>query len=132
MKTFDEAINIKCANIDAVTGEKISHKEIYTRAINLLGGLDAVIPLIPFSLSTIVGALETDEHLNNLDMKRWDRASGFICSGGTCMVVSGGIWNLYRKAGISSASNSQGVCLLKEAARQWAERDGWKYETTRS
>lgn len=123
MKSFDEAINIRYANIDKTTGETISHSEKYTRAINLLGGLDAIIPLIPFTRGEIKRALETDEHLNNLDMKRWDRASGFICSGGTCMVVSGGIWDLYRKAGISSASNSQGVCLLKEAARQWAERE---------
>lgn len=123
MKSFDEAINIRCADIDITTGETISHSEKYTRAINLLGGLDAIIPLIPFARGEIKRALETDEHLNNLDMKRWDRASGFICSGGTCMFVGGGIWNLYRKAGISSASNSDGVCVLKEAARQWAERE---------
>ena len=122
MKSFDEAINIRYANIDETTGETISHSEKYTRAINLLGGLDAIIPLIPFSRGEIKRALETDEHLNNLNMERWDRASGFICRGGTCMVVGGGIWDLYRKAGISSASNSQGVSLLKEAARQWAER----------
>ena len=122
MKTFSEAINIKNANIDTITGEKISHKEIYTRAINLFGGLDAVIPYIPFTLEQIQNALKTDEHLNNLSMAKWDLASGFVCKNADVHHVGGGVWNLYLKAGINAASNSQGVCLLKEAARQWAER----------
>ena len=123
MKTFSEAINIKNANIDTITGEKISHKEIYTRAINLFGGLDAVIPYIPFTLERIQEALKTDEHLNNLSMDRWDYASGFKSGRqGSVVFIGGGVWNLYREVGINAASNSQGVCLLKEAARQWAER----------
>lgn len=130
MKTFEEAVNIKHLNIDAITGEKISHREIYTRAINVCGGLDIVIPYIPFSLSAIVDALKTDENLNNLDLERWEKASGFQRGRqGSMIHIGGHIWDLYRKAGITSASCSQGVCLLKEAARQWAERDGWKYET---
>jgi hypothetical protein len=123
MKTFSEAINVKNADIDTVTGQKLTHREIYTRAINILGGLDAVIPYIPFSLEEIKEALKTDEHLNNLSMQKWDLASGFRCHQANCDLVGGGVWHLYRKAGINSASNAQGVCLLKEAARQWAERD---------
>lgn len=122
MKSFSEAINIRNANIDTITGEKISHNEIYARAINLLGGLDAVIPYIPFTLEQIQKALKTDEHLNNLPMRKWDLASGFMCRGSDVRHVGGGVWVLYRKAGINAASCSQGVCLLKEAARQWAER----------
>lgn len=122
--TFSEAINIKNANIDTNTGEVVSHKEIYTRAINLCGGLDAVIPLIPFSLSQIKEALKTDEHLNNLSMDRWDRASGFKSGRqGSMTFIGGGVWHLYHKVEIHAASCAQGVCLLKEAARQWAERE---------
>ena len=120
MKTFSEAINIHCANIDRTTGEKLTHEEIYTRAIELLGGLDAVIPYIPFSLEEIQEAIKEDEHLNNLSMKKWDRASGFISDRQSNVIfVGGGLWNLYRKAGINAASCAQGVCVLKEAARQW-------------
>ena len=123
MKSFSEAINIKNANIDTVTRETISHEEIYTRAINLFGGLDAVIPYIPFTLEEIKEALKTDKHLNNLSMKTWDLASGFISDRhGDVKCYGGGVWYLYRKAGINTASCAQGVCLLKEAARQWAER----------
>jgi hypothetical protein len=112
MKSFDEAINIRCADIDITTGERISHSEKYTRAINLLGGLDAVIPLIPFSRTQIQAALANhDEHLNTLPLKTWDFKVPFVKT--LC----------YRKAGINCMSLSQGVCLLKEAARQWAERE---------
>lgn len=111
--TFSQAINIKNANIDTNTGEVISHKDIYTRAINACGGLDEVIPYIPFSLSAIQRALEEhDEHLNTLRLRTWDAGSERVRE--LC----------YRKAGINCMSLSQGVCLLKEAARQWAEREG--------
>jgi hypothetical protein len=111
MKTFSEAINIKNANIDTNTGEVVSHKDIYTRAINACGGLDAVIPYIPFTLDKIQNALEHhDEHLNTLRLSTWDSGSERVKD--LC----------YRKAGITYMSVSQGVCLLKEAARQWAER----------
>lgn len=120
MKSFSEAINVKNADIDTITGDKLTHSEIYTRAINLLGGLDAIIPYIPFELEEIKEALKTDERLNNLKMQKWDLASGFHCHAANVTFIGGGVWHLYRKAGITSASNAQGVCLLKEAARQWA------------
>ena len=111
MKSFDEAINIRCADIDMTTDKRISHSEKYTRAINLLGGLDAVIPIIPFSLSQIQDALKhNDEHLNTLPLKRWDNRVPSVKA--LC----------HRKAGINYMSVSEGVCVLKEAARQWAER----------
>lgn len=125
--TFDEAINIHKCNIDRTTGETISHSEKFTRAINLLGGLDVIIPYIPFTLEHIQKAVKEDENLNNLSAHMWNLSAGFkwtITHGAHNYVpVNAGIWNLYRKAGITSASCSQGVCLLKEAARQWAERN---------
>lgn len=120
--TLKEKIGVN-VNVDIETKQVLSHSEIYTRAINALGGLDAVIPYIPYSLSAIEEAIETDPHLNNLSMDKWDRASGFACNKGDCHFIGGGIWYLYRKAGINSASNAEGVCILKEAARQWIERE---------
>ena len=116
MKTFDEAINIKNADIDMTTGERITHEEIYTRAINLLGGLDAVIPYIPFKLEEIQNALENhDKYLNTLPLHIWDFGGEIIKD--LC----------YRKAQINYMSISQGVCLLKEAARQWATlQNDWR------
>lgn len=119
--TLKEAIHIHHCDIDDATGEKLTHSEIYTRAINFLGGLEAVKPFIPFGREVIKEALKTDEHLNNLPMERWDLASGFRSGRqGTMIFVGRGIWYLYHKAGITAASCSDGVCILKEAARQWA------------
>ena len=109
--TFSEAINIKNANIDITTGITLTHSEIYTRAINACGGLDAVIPYIPFSLEKIQNALlHHDEYLNTLPLKTWDFEAECVKD------------LMYRKARITSSALSQRVCLLKEAARQWAVR----------
>ena len=110
--TFSEALNLRSCNIDIATGKSISHKEIYTRAINACGGLDAIIPFIPFSLESIKQALANgDEYLNTLPLTTWDSVAHNIR--GLC----------YYKAKINCMSLSQGVCLLKEAARQWALRE---------
>lgn len=121
--TFNEAINVHLANVDMTTGETISHREKFTRAINLLGGLDAIIPLIPFTSEEIQEMIRKDVNLN-FSMDKWNAASGFIPGKlSNVRFVGSPLWNLYSKAKITSASCSEGVCLLKEAARQWAERN---------
>lgn len=103
--TINEAIGIKSVS-------EVSHKEKYTRLISVVGGLDAVIPCIPFSLIKIKEALEHhDEYLNTLPLKTWDFAAEEAKD------------LMYRKAHITCSSLSERVCLLKEAACQWAERE---------
>ena len=121
--TIQEAIGVKCCDIDAKTGERLSHSDIYGRAVEFLGGLDEVARFIPFPMETIREKLKSDPHLNNTDMSRWDWASGFVCDGIDCRPTGRGLWALYRKHGINCASNSEGVCILKEAARRLAERE---------
>lgn len=109
--TLEQAINIKNCDIDITTGEKLTHSEIYTRAINLLGGLDAVIPCIPFTVTEVREALDHhDKYLNTLPLRTWDFAANSIKG------------KLFR-VGVTVSSLSQCVCILKEAARQWAERE---------
>lgn len=109
--TLEQAINIHKCDIDITTGERLTHSEIYTRAINLLGGLDKVIPLVPFTLEQIKTALANhDEYLNTLPLRTWDFASQSVRG------------RLVR-VGVTIFSLSQCVCILKEAARQWAERE---------
>lgn len=55
--------------------------------------------------------IKLDPYLNNTPIKLWDAAA----------MTS--IWWLYRKHGITSASCSQGVCILKEAARRLSDFD---------
>ena len=121
--TFEEFIGIKNADIDIETGKQMKHQYIYRRAIMRFGGLKAIEPFIPFSLEEIKKALaKGDEHLNTLDMRKWDNASGFYCQGSECRIIPSPIWNLYRQHHVTSVSCSQSVCLLKEAARWLAER----------
>ncbi len=119
--TIQEAIGAKLY-ADAKTGKKLSHSEMYGKVIEYLGGLDVVARFIPFPMETIREKLKSDPHLNNTPMKAWDAASGFVCDGIDCR-PSGGLWPLYRKHGITCASNSEGVCILKEAARRLVERE---------
>ena len=115
--TIKEAIGVKNGNVDAKTGRVLAHSEIYGRAIDFLGGIECVWEYVPFSEDEVKKALEKDEYLNNLSMKKWDAASGFVCSGADCKATGGGLWVLYRKRGINAASCSEGVCILKECAR---------------
>lgn len=115
-----EAVNVRCANIDTITGETLSHEEVYDRIIDYLGGLSAVAPYIPFSITAVRKALKTDIHLNNLAMQDWDAAAGFVIKGRFAGPTFSGIWNLYRAHGINTASASDGVCILKRAARRIA------------
>ncbi len=122
---IDKAIRVHRGNIDMDTGERLSHSEIYGRIIDKLGGVDAVWKCVPFTLEQVQQALKTDEHLNNLPMKKWDIASGFrcfICKGKELVKpIPSQLRGMLLKAGINCYSNSQGVCILKECARRKAQ-----------
>lgn len=128
--TLREAIGVK-VDTDTKTGEKLDHSEIYGRAIELLGGLDAVARYIPFSMDVIRKALKTDPYLNNTPIRMWDVAAGFQCgvfrnahrAQYECRPTGCGLWSLYREHGITGASCAEGVCILKEAARRLALRE---------
>lgn len=115
--TLKEAVGVR-VDVDVKTGQKLSHSEVYGRIIDYLGGLDVVGAYIPFPIEELRKKIKEDQWLNNTPMGAWDRAAGFVCRGPNCSLVGGGLWNLYRKRGITSASCSDGVSLLKEAARQ--------------
>lgn len=121
--TVKELAGVVRCDIDATTGERLSHREIYGRIIDKLGGLDAIIPMIPYGLSTLQKALPEDEHFNNLPMNLWDRAAGFEKNLGRCCVLIGSRLTYHMsKFGITAMSNAENVCILKEAARRWVER----------
>lgn len=131
MMTLQEAIGVHQGDIDIETGMTLTHSDIYGRAIDLLGGLDAVAQYIPFPLDVIRKALKTDPHLNNTLIRQWDLAAGFRCGvfGNAhrgqfeCRPTGYGLWCLYREHGITSASCADGVCVLKEAARRLVARE---------
>lgn len=121
---FKTAIRVHKVDIDMDTGEKLSHSEIYSRMIDKLGGVDAVWPCIPFTLEQIQKALRTDEHLNNLPMRKWDHAGGWITDvyAGREEVrpLPSRLRGMLLNAGVTCFSNAECVCLLKECARRKA------------
>jgi len=123
--TLEEAIGIRNANEDVQTGERVEHSEIYGRAIEFLGGLDVVARYIPYPLDVLQRCTKRDPHLNNTSMREWDAMAGFrtVLNTGICDFIGGGLWELYRKHGINAASCSNGVCILKEAARRLVARE---------
>lgn len=102
-----------------------THQECMEHATKMLG-YENIKKCIPFALSEIKRALANgDEWLNTLDMKKWDYESGFVWSrtrNGESLAYrpETELVKLYRKVGLKSWSNSQGVSLLKHVARLWA------------
>lgn len=89
-------------------GTKMSHEEQYERIVNVIG-LQSLIELIPATQQQINEALEEDEHLNNIPLKKWDAQHGKVV-------------NRLIRVGINSISQSNTVCILKCAAKMWAKQ----------
>lgn len=66
--------------------------------------------------------MEKDRHFNTLPISVWDRASGFICNGEDVIHIGSPLTHLYHSKGVNTYSNSTGVCILKECAREMVER----------
>lgn len=82
--------------------KKITHDEYYLWLSNFIG-LPKV--LIPASNEEVKRCLETDEHLNNIPLSRWDARDSFV------RLYAGGLyWSL-----------SDTVCCLKAMAKKRAE-----------
>lgn len=123
--TINDLANVRNADVDNTTGKRISHSEKYQRIIKALGYED-VKKCIPYTIDQIKKALPQDKHLNNLPIKEWDVASGVYVSnspGARPIITGSPLTVLYRKAGVTSFSQSNGVSILKEAARMWAAED---------
>lgn len=121
--TIREAIGIDLIGRDIETGEEVSGEEEIRRAIEYLGGPKAIAPYIPFPLSVLAEKLKSDPNLNNTSLHEWDLAAGFkdISFSTNLAFVRGGIWELYGKKGITSASCAEGVSILKTAAQMLIE-----------
>lgn len=121
--TINEAIGIDLFGRDAKTGEVVSWEGEIQRKIAYLGGAEAIAPYIPFPLPVLAEKLKIDPNLNNTSLREWDLAAGFkdISFSTNLAFVRGGIWELYGKKGITSASCAEGVSILKTAAQMLIE-----------
>lgn len=90
-------------------GTEMEHEEIYSAVVNAIG-LENCIHLIPATKEKVVKALKTDRYMNNIQIKEWDDQHRLV------------VGELVR-IGINSISEADTVCVLKQAARMWAERE---------
>lgn len=109
--TFEKVFNLT---------DNMSHKERYTTIINGLG-YERVKECIPFDHETIVEALKTDEHLNNLPLRTWETAAGFVFNNGDYINRCSALRQLCREKGVKIFSSSELVCILKNCAAMWAK-----------
>jgi len=107
---------------DLTTGKKLNDEEFHRRVIEKLGGLEAIIPYIPFTYDEIYHASLIDKYLNNLSMSKWDMASGFISRGSDVQPIFSGLPTLYSHYKINDYSLSDGVSILKNAALMWIKQ----------
>ena len=94
-----------------------THEEYYGKIVEALG-YDEVVSCVPYSVEVLDEKMKEDRHFNNLPIRVWDLASGFRCVGADCFLVGSHLTALYRKHGVNCFSNSDGVCILKECARE--------------
>lgn len=110
-KNFEIALNIP---------NNMEFQKKHALIINALE-YEAVKKCIPFNLDDIKKAFAIDKNLNSLSLSKWDHAAGFITSGLKCNFVGSQLTSLYSKIGVTSFSCADGVCILKQCARMWAE-----------
>lgn len=105
MENLMKAIDVVNCDIDAETGRRLSFEEIYGRAIDCVG-LEGIAQFIPVPIGKVKEAVQEDPNLNNISLDVWDNAYPAVsCLFGICGI---------------SITLSEGVCILKEAARRLA------------
>lgn len=120
------------ANVDSFlrdleSQETISWNEYMERIINKIG-LHRIKLFIPYGVECIREALKEDEHLNNLPLSSWDRASGYNLNTrfenrGQVVFYHTGFGQFLIDNGINIISLSECICILKEAARMLCEKE---------
>lgn len=105
--------------------KRLSSEGFWRKVVEKLG-YDRVKKCVPFTLKQLKGS--KDYHFNDLSMKKWDYASGYIWTrtdyDEIMTRVHTRLTELYRENGITCWSNSDGVCILKECARMMLEECG--------
>jgi hypothetical protein len=102
MKTINEDLGLKY-------GSEMEHRAKYGKLVWDAGWYGKFLPWIPATKEELRKALEEDEHLNNIPLNKWDMSAHAVA------------WIMSNTLGINCLSLAECVCILKEAAKEWAE-----------
>lgn len=117
-----EFANVDSFYRDIDTGTEIPHHDFMRRVIDKLG-LENIKPYIPYDIAYLQEKLKEDVYLNNTSLHEWDNAAGFQPTLNRrtqtmdYVYHCNGLSSLFVSNGITSFAPSEGVCVLKEAAR---------------
>lgn len=115
------------ANVDAFlrdldTGKEIKWEEYMRRIIDKLG-LRNIERYLPYTINHLKEKLKEDVNLNNTYLEHWETCAGMVRSINRKTKILeyipsyNGLSALFVRNGITCFSCSDGVCVLKEAAR---------------
>ena len=113
---------------DIETEREISHTEYMHRIIDKLG-LENIARYIPFDIDYLKEKLKKDKNFSDTEIQAWDVAAGFIpqINRKTHTLEynhsHSGLAYLFINNRITCFSVSEGVCVLKEAAKILCERE---------
>ena len=113
---------------DIETEREISHTEYMHRIIDKLG-LENIARYIPFDIDYLKEKLKKDKNFSNTEIQAWEVAAGFIpqINRKTHTLEynhsHSGLAYLFINNRITCFSVSDGVCVLKEAAKILCERE---------
>lgn len=126
--TLKEFAGVDSFYRDIKTEREISHTEYMHRIIDKLG-LENIARYIPFDIDCLKEKFKRDKHFNNTAMQVWDVAAGFIpqINRKTHTLEynqsHNGLAYLFIANRITCFSVSEGVSVLKEAARILCKRE---------
>ena len=126
--TLKEFAGVNCFYRDIETEREISHTKYMRRIIDKLG-LENIARYIPFDIDYLKEKFKRDKNFNNTQMQALDAAAGFIphINRKTHTLeynhAHNGLACLFIDNRITCFSVSEGVSVLKEAARILCERE---------
>lgn len=97
-------------------------EESWDKWIDVLGGMDAVRPFLPFDLKELFRLYRKDPHFNASPSGAWDRAAGYdtkkIKDSRSKLRAAGPFKDFLIRNGVTCFSNADCVCLLKRCAEK--------------
>lgn len=117
-----EFANVDSFYRDLDTGREIKWEDYMHRVIGKLG-LENIRPYLPYNIEHLQERFKSDENFNNTKLEHWETCAGMVRNINRNTKVleyiptKDGLSAVFLRNGITCFSVSDGVCVLKEAAK---------------
>lgn len=107
---------------------KDTPNEVYMKAVIEKIGLDKLKKCLPEKLPVLCEAYKTDKNLNNIPLKKWDQACGYLVFNTQPPHYKAQPWNTFQRLLAENFQQtlpvSHSVSILKHAARMLIQQEG--------